>query len=85
MIISIVKLVVGVAASTGVGAIIGHTIKANVPTVGMNLLQKGATALGAVVLTAMVADKASDYVEDRIDSALEGVEKINEIAQKLKN
>lgn len=67
-ILPIVKVVAGVAASVGVGAVVGNAVKLGTPE-SSKLIQKIVIGVGGFVLSSMVADHASNYVEAQIDNA----------------
>jgi hypothetical protein len=73
--IEMVKLVGGLIVSAGVGMIIDNAIKATTP-VRTGTIRKICMALGALVISSMVGDKAVEYTEEKIDSAVAGFKKM---------
>lgn len=67
------KKFVILAVSGGVTYVITQAVKTVCPT-GGTVLEKAATLIGGGVLSAMVADKASEFAEKKIDEAVEKFE-----------
>lgn len=80
--VAITKLAVGLIASSGVGAIVGHAIKNNIPAT-TNLLQKVGIVTGTIVLGGIAGDLTKKFVDDRIDSIIVGWKKGKELGDKL--
>lgn len=59
-----------VVASLGVGLIIGNAVQMTTPA-NLSLIKKGLVSVGSVVLSGMVADKASDYTSKSVDELAE--------------
>lgn len=67
------KKVAILGVSTGVGYVIIQAVKTVCP-IGGSLLEKAGALLGGGVLSVMVADKASEYTEKKIDEAVKKFE-----------
>lgn len=74
--ITIVKSVVGLTASIGVGTVVGNAVKAVTP-VDISKFGKVATVIGSIVLTGMVGIAAEKYTDGQIDKAVEFVHNLN--------
>ncbi len=74
--ITIVKSVVGLVASIGVGTVVGNAVKATTPA-NISKFGKIATVVGSVVLTGMVGIAAEKYTDGQIDKAVEFVHNLN--------
>lgn len=61
------------AVSAGVTYVITQAVKSVCPA-GGTVLEKAGTLIGGGVLSAMVADKAADFAEKKIDEAVEKIE-----------
>ena len=61
------------AVTAGVTYVITQAVKSVCPA-GGSVLEKAGTLIGGGVLSAMVADKASEYAEKKIDEAVEKFE-----------
>jgi hypothetical protein len=61
--------------SIGVSSIVGNTIKL-VKEPGTKLPKRFAIAVGGIVLSSMIADKAGEYATGRIDQAAESIDRI---------
>jgi hypothetical protein len=68
--IGIVKTVAGVASSVGVGAIVKNIIITTTPE-NVTKLQKASIFIGSVVLSGMIGDMATKYVNTTIDNTVE--------------
>lgn len=80
--IAIAKIATGLIASTGVGSVIGHVIKNNLPAT-TNLLQKVGIFTGTIVLTGIAGDLTKKYVDKQIDTIVLGYRKGKEFGEKL--
>jgi len=65
--LSIFKGVAGLVTSTGVGNIVGNIIKVTTPA-NQNTFNKITTVVGGFVLSAMIADKTVEYLNEQIDA-----------------
>lgn len=74
--ITIVKSIVGLTASIGVGTVVENAVKAVTP-VGISKFGKVATVIGSIVLTGMVGIAAEKYTDGQIDKAVEFVHNLN--------
>lgn len=74
--IEVLKGVAKFAVSVGVGAIVSNAVSFTTPMMGMGLLKKAAIGLGSFVLGAMLSEKTCDYVDQKIEQALDEVRKI---------
>lgn len=72
--LSLVKTVVEITVSVGVGAVVGNAIKASTPA-GIHVVKRVAIGVGGFVLSSMVGDMATKYATETID----------ETASKIKN
>lgn len=68
------KSALGLVTSIGVGNIIGNIVKATTPA-GLNTFNKISVGLATFVVTGVVADKAVEYLNKEIDSAVDSVKK----------
>lgn len=73
--IEAIKSIGGLAISIGVGAIVGDVISGNVK-VPSSAIKKGCIMLGSIVLSNMIADKAVDYAESKIDDTVNSVKQM---------
>lgn len=80
--IAITKMAVGLIASGGVGAVVGHVIKNNVPAT-TNFLQKVGIYTGSIVLAGVAGDLTKRFVDDRIDTIVEGYRKGKAFGEKF--
>jgi len=69
MIVELAKLIGGFVISAGVGACVENAITATTPVV-VNTLQRVFIRIGGVVITGMIAEKATDWVGDKIKQTL---------------
>lgn len=67
--IEILKTVGGIIVSVGVATIVGNAIKCTTPP-SMGTIKKVCIAVGTLVLTSMAGDRAVEYTEHKIDSAV---------------
>lgn len=63
--LNVVKTTAGIVVSIGVGAIIGHAIKATTPA-DLKTINKIVVSIGTVALVGYLSMKASDYAENTI-------------------
>ncbi len=77
----IIKLSVGMVASIGAGAIVGNIIKVTTPSTTTKLM-KLVIGLGGLVLTGIVGDAASTYVDKTVDDM---VNTVNDVKQEVEN
>ena len=72
--VPIVKGVSSLIASAGIGAVVENAVRSTTPA---KLSKYGIllTVIGRIVLTSYLSDKASEYVEKRIDEAVERTKK----------
>lgn len=76
------KTGVGIVVSVGVGAIVGNAIKSTTPdTIG--LVKKACVAVGAFVVSHMIQEKASEYVENKIDNTVKQIEEFGKNKEEL--
>lgn len=64
--IKIVKMVLGVIVSVGVGAIISNVIKTSTP-IRVKPIMKACMYIGGVMLSGLVGDQAVKYAEQKVD------------------
>ena len=69
-ILKVLKPVTSLASSVGVGAVVGHAVKAVVPN-DLTKLQKIYAGVGGFFLTGFVADAVSTQLEKQFDSLIE--------------
>lgn len=67
------KKVAILGVSAGVAYVVTQAVKFVCPPAG-NLLEKAGILIGGGVLSAWVADGASQYVEEKLDKAIEKIE-----------
>ncbi len=72
--LNIGKTTLGFVTSIGVGNIIGNVVKATTP-MGLNTFNKISINIGTFVLSGIVADQATRYLNKEIDSLLSEVKK----------
>jgi hypothetical protein len=70
--LEMIKGVVTLIVSVGVGGAVGNVIKNTTP-VTVGAVKKLCIGVGAVVLSNMVGDKAVEYVEEKINVAAQGI------------
>lgn len=77
--LEMIKGAAGLVVSAGVGMIVGHAVKSTSPA-SMNFLKKVCVGVGTLVLSDMVATKATEHTEEKIDEAVEslGLNYLNE-------
>jgi uncharacterized membrane protein YeiH len=75
--IEMVKTVVGVIVSIGVGAIVNNVVKSTTPF-KVKTVTKICTAIGGFVLASIISDKAVDYSEKIIDKTVDAVKKVTD-------
>jgi hypothetical protein len=68
--LEIVKEVVTIAVTVGVGIVVNTAVKNNTPET-MGLLKKSCVALGGFMLAGAISEKVSDYTERLIDETVE--------------
>jgi hypothetical protein len=69
MIIEIIRIVGGFIISTSVGSVIENAITFTTP-ITLSIAQRVLTRVGGIVLTSMIAEKSSDWVEDKVKEVL---------------
>lgn len=74
--IEVLKGVAKFAVSVGVGAIVSNAVSFTTPVMSMGLLKKAAVGIGSFVLGAMLSEKTCEYVDQKIDQALDEVRKL---------
>lgn len=72
--LSLVKTVVEITVSVGVGAVVGNAIKASTPA-KTHVVKRVAIGVGAFVLSSMVGDMATKYATDTIDETAGKIKK----------
>ena len=72
--LSLVKTVVEVVVSVGVGAVVGNAIKASTPT-NTHVVKRVAIGVGGFVLSSMVGDLATKYTNETIDDTADKIKK----------
>lgn len=72
--LSLVKTVVEITVSVGVGAVVGNAVKASTPA-GIHVVKRVAIGVGAFVLSSMVGDMATKYATDTIDETAGKIKK----------
>ena len=75
LILKAVKVGVPLVAGYGVHTVIENAIKSTTPA-NLSAFKDGAVKVGGLVLTFIVADKVSDYVDTRVDAGTKLVKKI---------
>lgn len=70
-ILPVVKSIVGLATSLGAGAVVGNAIKATTPA-NLNRVQKVFVGIGAVTLSTVAGEIASNYIEAQIQEVVDG-------------
>jgi hypothetical protein len=80
--ILIAKIAAGLIASSGVGSVVGHVIKNNVPAT-TNLIQKVGIFTGTIVISGIAGNLAQEYVNKQIDTIVIGYKKGKEFGEKL--
>lgn len=73
--LNVFKTVAAIVVSTGAGAIVGNTVKLTTPE-DVKLISKVAIAAGGFALSGIVADAASKYTENEIDSTIAQVKEV---------
>lgn len=73
--IGMIKKIVGMGVSFGVGAIVNNIIKSTTPK-SIGTFKKVCIGLGAFALGSMISDKAVKYTEDTIDNGINEVKKM---------
>jgi hypothetical protein len=73
--IGLLKKVVLLGVSVGVGSAVGNVIKGSTPeTVGA--IRKACIWFGSFIISSMVVEQAEKYTEEKIDSAVKQIEEI---------
>lgn len=72
----IFKGTVGLATDVCVGAAVVTAMEAVIPVAGIGLATKCMVKAGSYIISCMVADKASDYVNDQIDETLVEIQRM---------
>jgi cell division protein FtsX len=67
--LSIAKTAAGIVTSLGAGAVVSNAIKASIPA-NSKTIQKISIGIGGFVLSSMVSEMATKYVNENIDSAV---------------
>lgn len=75
--IGIAKTVAGVASSVGVGAIVKNAINMSTPD-NITKLQKVSIVVGTFVLSGMIGEMATKYVNTQIDNTVEQFQQAKE-------
>lgn len=70
--IQLLKAGAQLIVSVGTGSIVGNAIKATTPA-HMSLIKKTCVSVGGLVISSMIADKASDYAGQQIDDAMDSI------------
>lgn len=70
--LEMIKGAAGLVVSTGVGMIVMHAVKSTSPA-SMNFLKKVFVGVGTMVLSNMVATKATEHTEEKIDEVVESL------------
>lgn len=78
--LSITKAALGLVASIGVGNIVGNAVKATTPA-NLNTINKITIQVGTFVLSGMVADQATKYLNEQIDSLIQKKEEPKQASQ----
>lgn len=66
-----VRLVV----SVGVGAIVGNAVAFTTPVLAIGVLKRTCIGIGSFAMSCMVSDKVADYAEEKVNAALDEVQK----------
>jgi hypothetical protein len=80
--IGIAKTVAGIASSVGVGAIVKNAINMSTPE-NVTKLQKASIFVGGIVLSGMVGEMATKYVNTTIDNTVEQFKDAKEAIVKI--
>jgi len=80
--IGIIKLVADIAVTVGVGGVVGNAIKLSSKP-EMKVPRKLLVAFGGAIITGMVSDLASTWVEKKIDSAITAVKNVKDTVEKV--
>lgn len=78
--IELVKTIGGIIVSVGVGAIVGNVINHTTPN-NIGIFKKVCIAIGSLILTSMVGDKAVQYTEEKVTNAVKSIEKTMETGE----
>lgn len=85
--IDILKKVVTVIATVGVGAVVGNAVKATTPA-DLKIQQKIIVGIGAFVIGGMVSEQATKHTEQQFDEIVQNVKEttnsVNEAVQEQK-
>jgi len=68
--LSVTKAVLSLITSTGVGNIVGNVVRVSTPA-NQSTFNKITTTVASFVLTGMIADKATEYLNEQIDGIFE--------------
>ncbi len=71
--LGIIKKASTLVTSAGVGTIVSYGVKFVTPIATLNPVMKVCVYAGSFVLSSMIADKSSQYVEEQIDDISESV------------
>ena len=63
------KVMITFVTSAGVGAVVGNAVKSVTPS-SLNTLNKVLVGIGGLVITGMIVDQSTKYVEQQIDELL---------------
>lgn len=70
----VIKMAANFLASAATGALVAMVVKTNaIPT---NMKEKIAVGIGGIVVSAMISDKAGEYVDKQIDDIYERIDEI---------
>ena len=70
--LEMIKGAAGLVVSAGVGMIVANAVKSTTPA-NMNFLKKACVGIGSLILSDMVATKATEHTEEKIDEAVESL------------
>lgn len=82
--LSIIKTIVDVTISFGIGSITGNVVKSFAPT-EMNLIKKISVFVGSYFLSSMITSKVTEHAEKQIDSVAENISKLRQTLKELAN
>lgn len=78
--IAMIKIISGLIVSVGVGTIVSNAVKSITPT-STSTIKNIVVGIGGLVLSSMLAVKAVEYTEMKID---DGVDVVRRLATELK-
>lgn len=77
----VIKAVANFLASAATGTVVAMVLKSNaIPT---NTKEKIAVGIGGFVMSAMISDKAGEYVENQLDDIFEKIDEIKASTEEM--